>query len=397
MDSGRIPFSHLGINHKYSKSLHVQRQSTCAVIPDDPFFETVYTSDDLPLSLQGNDTIQTYSFFTDTDEGGNNSMPYRNDIFSATYNLKSLHLIFAPVNISEPIRPESPKDHDVSLVLLRSNGVKFRRESDDPWFSVHTRTAYDNSTGLISPDMVRYETDRFLNIIACDERVRLCSDLSDTCTSWGGLYDVLDNPVSTVASLTGSAIANGTDEFLDFMKINMLLSLNLMYTSIPNAIQGREGASATQFSRYLNEGNQYYLESEQWKVELKYWFQMALARLQLDLFNSIQAPPGLNLAQAVNFWDSAELRSMCGRIKFHSPAHSSLSVLGFAMVVAIVGLLIAGSCVDVVLGWVPAKWARAVVAEWERLENLNLLFELEAWWARGEEWADPFEERVVGK
>ncbi|KAF2623004.1 hypothetical protein BU25DRAFT_462394 [Macroventuria anomochaeta] len=54
---------------------------------------------------------------------------------------------------------------------------------------------------------------------------------------------------------------------------------------------------------------------------------------------------------------------------------------GIAVGVVIVALLTLGSVVEVVLGWVPLTWAKKLVKDWDRLENLKLLEDVEKHWA----------------
>lgn len=155
MDSGRITFGDLGINSKFGKDLSFQRHSTCAVVPEEPFLAGKTSR------LNSTDSSRTYVFYGTEIQNG---YAYANDVSSGTFSLRATHLAYPaypPEMIAEPLRP-SGLDHDPSILLLRSNGVKFFSESDDPWFSVHTK---DNTTAGLGTTM--YNTDNFLNIIAC--------------------------------------------------------------------------------------------------------------------------------------------------------------------------------------------------------------------------------------
>ncbi|KAF2868559.1 hypothetical protein BDV95DRAFT_596905 [Massariosphaeria phaeospora] len=391
MDSGLISFSDLGINSQFASRLSVQRRSLCTVVPDGPFKEQTLTSDDLPVTLRANETIEVYKFLT-IDEEDDSNLYYRSDNYSGTYNLMAYHLPYEPEQIAAPIRP-NPNDHDASVILLRQNGVQYLTTHDDPWFSVKQGIEFDNSTGLIRPDLIRYETDRFLNVLACDERVRFCNALTNTCSPWTGLYTSTYNLNTAISILAGPSMHNTTTAYDELGKTVTLVSLSLPLTSLPDSIRNRPGASALQAARYLNLNLQYHLEPAQWKIELNYWFSMALARLQLELFNTIEKPPSVDEAQAVNTWSDSGLTSLCGRIKFRSANHASLSAVGVGLVVGLVTLLVLGSWVDGVLAWVPGEWAQRVVREWQEWENLSMLGEIEGWRARIGDLSDPFEVR----
>lgn len=394
MDSGPITFSSLGINSKFGLSLSVQRRSTCITVPGKPFLEKIYTSKDLPTILTGNETIWSYAF--SISNGKNQSIWYRNPSSSQTYDLGAYHLIHESPDIIEPLRPSSPRDHDPSIILLRSNGVLFRNASDDPWFSVHTKV--NLSDGTSNGDI--WVADHFLNILACDERVRFCSSITNNCTAWMGLFGPGKNIDTLIPLLAGTKIGSAASQ--EVLQTVAAVALRQFYSSLPSSIQYRQGSEALQASRYLlASGSQYLLAPEQWKVELDYWFSMALARLQLGLFNTIEKPAGVSTAEAENAWDRFKTSDfklgMCGRIKYNSAEHATLSALGIIIVLVFVGVLTLGSFLDVILGWVPAVWAQKMVEEWEEMESVTLLEELERLRERIARFNDPHEVREFPK
>ncbi|KAH7086537.1 hypothetical protein FB567DRAFT_550023 [Paraphoma chrysanthemicola] len=374
LDSGAISFQNLGINTKFARTLSVQRRSVCAVVPDTPF---------LDQRILGKDGVErrSYTFYLPTDPNEARGAWYRNSNSSGTYDLQSYHLIFSPANIVESLRPTT-NDHDPSVIYLRSNGVQFLTEHEDPWFSVHTQTRFDNSSGDIPPGFVRWETDRFLNIIACKEAIRFCghSTSPENCTPYTGLNTALKsvtNATATLSNLLG--VRNGSKDYDELSRLYSLVALSADMTSIPGSIQHRQAPSALQAARYLETIVQFHLEPEQWKVELEYWFAMALARLQLAVFNTIEKPPSVNESQAINLWGRAGLQQLCGRVKYHSPNHTTLSTVGFGVTLGLVGLLTLLSFMDVYLGWLSMPWAKRMTARWNELDNLSLLEELEKW------------------
>ncbi|KAF2006496.1 hypothetical protein P154DRAFT_517577 [Amniculicola lignicola CBS 123094] len=391
LDSGRVPFRSLGINSRYADQISIQRRSTCAVIKDEPFRAGILTSEDYP-TLRDNQTARLYSYFH--PENKNITFAYRDEIFSETYNLQAYHSPYKPEDTAEPLRPSTP-DHDVSIIALRAAGIKFYQPYDDPWFSVQSEVNFNNDTGWMGEKDRRWTTSRFLNLLACDERTRFCSNVSNTCSPWTGLY-AINQAFAAIPFLGGTAIRNGSDAYTHLTDIVVLVNLALPYTAIPNAIENRQGASALQASRWLNLGEQFHIEPEQWKLELDYWFSMSLARLQLELFNTIERPPGINTSLAYNLWEKNNLTDLCGLMKFHSTNHMTLSTVGIAVVVGVVGLLVLGSYLDVVLSWIPGSWGTwwrwTVMEGWESFSNERLLEEVEGWWMhRVECLGDPLE------
>lgn len=385
LDSGLISVRDLGINSKLAKALYVQRRSVCAVVPDKPFL------DQKTYSTAGQERVRSYLFYLPEDKLEDRGTFYQNQNASGTYDLQAYHLNFAPERIVPLIRPNT-SDHDPSVILLRANGVQFLKQSDDPWFSVHVQTKFGNNITL-----VRYETDHFLNIIACKESVRFCRLSSNNCSPWAGLVSSLDSTTSALTVLAGTDIRAGTSDFEELTSVYSLVALSVYMTSIPGSIQGRPATSALQSARYLNAIVQEHLAPEQWKAELEYWFAMALAHLQLAIFNTIEKPPGVNVSQAVNQWEGTSLKKLCGRVKFHSPNHTTLSTIGVAVVLGLVALLTLASFVDIFLGWLPSAWARTLTQDWNRLENLQLLGELEGWWSEIVEAVDPLQINVETK
>lgn len=369
MDSGPILFRDLGINSKFAQSLSVQRRSTCAVVPDAPFFQDFGGPDGTSRSYR----------FTSGPPANPLDLWYRSDITSGTYHLQTLYQYHQDANTSsELIRPD-PTGPDSSVILLRSNGVRFLTTYDDPWFSVHTQLKYDNSTGALPTSFVRYITDNFLNIIACKEATRFCSMLSNNCSAWTGIVqtDAIETE-KALLSLVGSRIQTNSSDFQEIVNSFVLVSLSLHHTSLSSSVEDRHATSALQAARYLDgTGVQLRLEPEQWKIELEYWFAMALARLQLEIFNTIEKPPWVDESVASNSWEGKELKKICGKVKFYSGNHMTLSTVGIVAVLALVGFLTLASMLDVFLGWIPTEWGKSLIEEWNEMENLRLLDELD--------------------
>lgn len=375
MDSGNISFRDLGVNSKYAKNLFVRRRSTCAVMPEEPFLERVVTNADPGLEGLGeNESLRWYNFLTLADDQTVQYM-YRNDDFSAGYDLRA-HIW--PYNNTmrwkAPFHPRNSAS-DTSLILLKSTGVSFLRAADDPWFSAHTirerlginLTAY----GLPTTNVVEqpYYADRFLNIIGCYEQAQLCNKNTDWCSPWGGLYSV---PLTE--GLLGMNLPDVDErEVLEVTNIAVMVQGSLPSTGIPDSISRRHAGAALQAAKFLAESAQTRLDEEQWKIELRYWFSMGLARLQLDIFESIERPPHVNESMAFNTWETYNLTDLCGRVKFRSPDHSSLSTVGIIVVLVGAVSLALASFFDVVIEHVPWWGKIPAFQAWQNNDALALL------------------------
>jgi hypothetical protein len=216
--------------------MSVQRRSVCAVVPDTPFLDP-----DL-LPIIGLERVRSYLFYLPPDTSAPRGVYYVNQNVSGTFDLQAWHLNFGPEKIIELLRPMK-NDHNPSLVFLRSNGVQFEEKHDDPWFSVHTQTDFRNMSSSVV-----YETDHFLNVIACKESVRFCRSAT-TCTPWTGLVTPLDTASPATISLASADIRNGSADYEELQNVYAVVALNAHMTSIPNSIQGRPATSALQSAR----------------------------------------------------------------------------------------------------------------------------------------------------
>lgn len=368
MDSGDISFSALGINQKHSKDLSIRRRTTCGVVDQHPFYVGLMTSDDAPMALAGNQTVFIYSF--GTDSGVNETTSYRNESFTSTYDLQEFtYPGDTPFTAAKVLHPNS-STNDVSIMLLRSPGVEFIDAQNDPWFSAHDEILWDNSSGQVKLGYKRYRMDHFLNVLVCDERYQFCNHMTGQCTPWRGLFHGFDDQVS---SLGEPVLKEDMDGYLGLYLSSVLVLGNLPLSFISNSIQGR-GHAALQATKYFNKGLQDRLDPEQWKVELRYWFQMALARMQLEVFNTIERPGDVDPDRTQNIWGKDVTRYLCGNVKFRSADHTSLSVAGIVAIVSCAALLTIISFLDQLIA---SKFLRSrfsnFISTWEETENLALL------------------------
>lgn len=379
MDSGNITLSQLGLNTKYGQSISLQRRTTCAVVDAKRFRTQIRTKDDLPY-LTENEAIVYYSFTIDSKTKRNDSWLFRSDGFNMNYELSALFLANKPEDLSSPLRPKAQELAGVSLILLRGDGIHFLEQQDDPFFSVHTEVIFTNGTGNMPRGQILYEMDNFLNIIACEEKFRFCSSTTEKCTDWRGLKMGDRYEVPILDTLLGSSISmTNTSEISNLLDSTTLLRNVIPDTNLPASIQERGAAAALQAARYLKWNQQMRLQPEQWKVELKYWFSMALAKTQIEVFNSIERPADMDSSRVFNTWEkgidqnSTSLMGLCGRVKFKDPSHTSLSTLGIAIVIGFSGLLTLASLMGALLPIM--KWTKKwkFVEKWQRDEVLSLL------------------------
>lgn len=368
MDSGNISFSALGINKKHSKDLSVRRRTTCAVVDQNPFYIGMVARED-ESAPGGFHTVFNYSFNTD-ESGENVTLSFRNDTLSSTYDLLEFSFLGESSYAASRVLQPNNSTNDVSIMFLRGPGVKFFDVQDDPWFTAHRKLAYDNSTGDIPSDLTRYVMDHFLNVLVCDERSQFCNQMTGECNQWHGLILDLNELNSTHGNLISDKSIDG---YADMLASIVVVLTNIQQSYLTNSIQGR-GHAALQAIRYFNYGDQYRLNPEQWKVELRYWFQMALARVQIEIFNTIERPIDVDPERTQNIWAKDVTSALCGNIKFRSANYTSLSTTGIIVILLGATILTMISFLDQLLAsrFLVDRFQKLISA-WEETENLALL------------------------
>ncbi|KAJ4309242.1 hypothetical protein N0V84_011623 [Fusarium piperis] len=375
VDTGNVSLAHLGINTRLAHDLYFRRRSVCAPIHADLFFVGTYTSENISW-FKADEKMSIYRFVTPTPDFPFQEHLVRHDNRSAAYKLDAYHFPFpyplpetlaAPLHFRDPLRDGN---HGPSIVLLSGRGIIFTNQSDDALWSVHTRVEYPNGTfkGIdLTKLPPKYRMDSVLNIIGCDERFQVCAKHTNRCVPWSGLIPMVDKSAIDDRARSNVRIAQ------DLITAVGLLDNIIPDTSIPAVIAGRDGSSALRASRHTSSGEQYYLEREQWKTEVRYWFAVAMAKLQLGIFNTIQGPNGLRPNGTMNLWADSPMMSICGRVKYRSADHTSLSFVGVVVVIVVSVFLITVSLFDIIIDRIPGKWRGRRLTQWEASESLALL------------------------
>ncbi|KAH9212741.1 hypothetical protein DL95DRAFT_303675 [Leptodontidium sp. 2 PMI_412] len=357
-DSGNMTFSELGLNTRHGKELSVNRRSTCAPPP-------------------GTDNnTRVYSFFKDVDTGENETIPFNNaNLMSYNYRLLSTFLPYQPENFPPALELEE-NNNEVSIFYMQDMGILFIEPEKDPWFSANIVNEFPQLTKPGDPVFTRYSADRWLNVVLCHEQYRFCSTITDNCTDFRGLLSVnkssnQEEYNALLGSGTKPKLTTGSDWALSII----LLEEFMQKTPLAFSIAGSSDL-ALQANRLLNDGHQSKLSDRQWILEFEFWFTMALARLQLGIFNTIERPLGLDDTKAFNFFaleGNEAIYNICGRIKFNDPNHTSLSTFGLIMILVFSLSLMLASFVGILLPLIPFVKRWRPLLEWERDDALALL------------------------
>ena len=224
------------------------------------------------------------------------------------------------------------------------------------WFSANIRNEFPELTKPGDKTFARYSADRWLNVVLCHEQYRFCSSITNNCTSFVGLLTPNKSlGQAEYLELFGPSFKFQSGKDSDWALSIVLLETFMQKTPIAWSIAGSSDL-ALQANRLLNEGHQSKLSDKQWIVEFEFWFTMALARLQLGIFNTIERPLGLDDTKAYNFFavkGREAIYNICGRIKFNDPYHTSLSTFGLAMILAFSLSLMLASFAGMLLPLIP--------------------------------------------
>ncbi|KAI9807046.1 MAG: hypothetical protein M1825_005763 [Sarcosagium campestre] len=322
LDSGNVSFSDLGLNFPLSRSLSFRRRSICSPIPLEPF----YYSPEQTLAYAPGEVVnrEEVGMYAHIQSAPNENMTvlYRSN-FSSTYELYAVIALDGTLPLA-PIRPQRI-GMQVTVITLRGGQVTSNKPSWDPFFYFQAMFTVPGDTGS---NYTLYIMSRPINSVACQEMVQYCSDETGRCSDWTGVYEK-----QSAAELLGPyRIDDQARLVLNAVQHAMQL------TTLDQAIGGR-GVDALQASRFLSNSFQLRLSDEQWKVELRYWFQVALARSQLGILRLVRTP-GLDVDRVRSDFDIADLdSSICSLVKFRSADHTSLSTIGVVLVLVVTLLL----------------------------------------------------------
>ncbi|KAH7333114.1 hypothetical protein BKA65DRAFT_479680 [Rhexocercosporidium sp. MPI-PUGE-AT-0058] len=323
---------------------------------------------------------------SDDDTGENETLPFNNaNSMSYNYRLLSAYLPYQLEKFPPALQVEE-NNNELSIFYMQDMGILFIEPEKDPWFSANIANEFPQLTKPGDPVFTRYSADRWLNIVLCHEQYRFCSTITENCTDFRGLisrnkssnqedYNALLGSGTKPKVTTGSDWAFSIILFEEFMQ----------KTPLAFSIAGSSDL-ALQANRLLNDGHQSKLSDRQWILEFEFWFTMALARLQLGIFNTIERPLGLDDTRTFNFFaveGREAIYNLCGRIKFNDPNHTSLSTFGLILILVFSLFLMFASLMGTLLPLIPFVKRWRPLVEWERDDALALL-------ASDYEWVESF-------
>lgn len=217
------------------------------------------------------------------------------------------------------------------MILKRANNAFLQ------WFTANAVRNITLEAANGNQTIVLYRGDRWINVVLCHEQYRFCSTITNDCSPFVGLLTP-DKSLGQEDYITlfGPSFKFKPSAATDWALSIILLETFMQKTPMAWSIAGASDLSL-QANRLLNDGHQSKLSEKQWIMEFEYWFTMALARLQLGVFNTIERPLGLDESRTFNIFalpGREAIYNICGHIKFNDPHHTSLSTLGLVMILA---------------------------------------------------------------
>jgi hypothetical protein len=372
VESGNISWSNLGINWPHANDIYIRRRSIFTPINATSFlydkaasrnYVNQHFNSDPPIVEP--EQIQIFSFAID-EEGSNMTQAYRHNDNGGEYDVMSVSVLNGSF-VLEALKPQELAA-EVTIVAVRGRGVLFPNPSDDPLFYARHNHTVQVMGETPNRTTVYYKMGRPINVIVVQDLVEVCSKLTGYCSGWIGPSDLATLMKTTyVMRLMGPEFRKDYNTTLYALNI---VATPLMLATTYYALLGR-GTSALQATRQLQNGMQYMISEEQWRVEAENWFRISLASLQMAPHRMISTPE-LDRTRVVNAFDGAWA---CSSIKFHSSKHVTLSFFGILTIVIVCILLSIVSYLDEILGLLAANRTSSLLQPWKRDGYLQLLEE----------------------
>lgn len=248
-------------------------------------------------------------------------------------------------------------DADVTIIFLAQNQISYEAPVRDPWFmattSIQEVTEHlGNETLFIQDDPIR--------VLGCADQYQLCIQAHTKCTPLTGADALTDAikaiPLNDVQKDIWILLNNVIPSQTTYVNVNFRVS---------NALRASDKLS-------IANAFQVGLPNNQWMIEIAYWFDISMARLQQQVIDFATGPLYSN--QSMLFVPGP--RNACGRQKIHNTTnYTSFSVFGITIVLSIGGLLIITSLVlDSVVGYFRKTydWKDYKRLQWAKDEQLEL-------------------------
>jgi len=216
-------------------------------------------------------------------------------------------------------------DADVTMFLLNQNSMKHPNPVNDPYFSAHRRADIDTR------NLTLYTADALTSAIACAEQFQIRNDHNNATT-----------PMTSSVVAWWATVTLGMSEAQLATAYRLLATTDIVLMGRSITILPGDALLASQRAySTLSTG----LPDDQWQIELRGWFEEALASTQFEVMayasKSIDglSPYGqLIIPNISSVWEA-----MCNQqIMRNTGGFQSFSVLGISLILAL------GACIYMV-------------------------------------------------
>ncbi|TID15568.1 hypothetical protein E6O75_ATG07896 [Venturia nashicola] len=352
MDTGLLD-SHVdfGINAPPENRVLFRRMATCAPIIAAPFAEI------------RNDSIVGETLYVNAGPylGQNWTFSYimRSQLDGFGYSLSSTYSTNKLANDTlskwEPIPALNRTDADVTLFYLAHNSMVYLSPSNDPWIKA--------SDPLIGGS---FYGNPLTSLMGCIDQYQICNPTRSRetgCSKLGSMVQVLGINLGLDLNLHQLATAGR------FMETGYDRTMHM-------SVRGRNAYALNAQDRAY--GNiQQSLPNNQWHKEVSLWFSTSLAKEQAWAVEWATAPKNVDTSKGpveTRPFLTKESKAQClTQLVRSTGGHVNFSVLGLIIILALGGLIIiVGSSIDTLVGWMRTRSARYKRDQWELEETLEL-------------------------
>ncbi|KAI4269529.1 MAG: hypothetical protein L6R38_007434 [Xanthoria sp. 2 TBL-2021] len=326
MDTGLLD-SHqaLGINAPLSDRVHYRKVTTCSPITAKNHFRT--HNDTNPDHIAYGDPLMDYLFGPVGDLNYTFSYNMHSIANRNGYELTSLAASAGSVHEGwKPIPALLRTDGDLSMFFLTPNSVSYHEPVIDPFYAA--TSTFQITVG--GRNTTYYQSDFFVNVMACVDQHQFCNPSTDQCTPLTG---------ALALASANSAISRLNLNFAQYFTA-LMIDLHLVELSTYNSVRSR-GANALRASDTLNDNLQVGLPNTQWITEISSWFGISMAKLQQKVVQHATGPSFIPDSYDLIKPQTAVEKNLCNnQIIRKTSGTTSFSVLGVAIILIVGTILI---------------------------------------------------------
>lgn len=215
-----------------------------------------------------------------------------------------------------PIPALFDPDGDTHLIFLSSNGIQFFDKTDDPWYRATVPGdnvyRYTQNTG---EGVMVYQPEEAASPLGCISQYQFCnpSMSGNNCgplASWGDVQ----RESAYLFGVTPEDMENGvfptTSNTMGSRFVWLTQVLGHGQASIPSLIM-QLGQDALTSLKYITSGIMGPLPTNQWQLDVRYWWATYLASVQAAVVDTAYGPtdPALTPSKVLPF--NSHARDMC--------------------------------------------------------------------------------------